>query len=125
MHLVFPSPRADPWHVPLQKGWGACELLWREWGEAVFWQVLDGSSKDGPLFSFKELLQEVSLAGNYRAAGPAWRVKCSALQLLRQRLQAHDLEWVSKRRPGLKDAAGIDVGLARQIAGRPGRLWSR
>ena len=118
MRLVLPSPRADPWQVALQKGWSACELLWREWGEDVFWQVWDGNTKDGPLLNFKTLLQEVSLADNYRAAGRAWRVKRSALQLLRQGLQAHDLEWVSKHRPGLKDAASIDVALARQIAGR-------
>ncbi len=28
----------------------------------------------------------------------------------------HDLEWVSQRRPSLKDAAGIDVALVTQVA---------
>ncbi len=117
MHLVLPSPRADPWQVALQKGWGACELLWPEGGEDVAWQVWDGSTKDGPLLSFQKQLQEVNLAGNYRAAGPAWRVKCLALQLLRQGLQVHDLEWIIRHRLGLKDAASIDVALAKRIAG--------
>ncbi len=30
----------------------------------------------------------------------------------------HDLEWISQHRLGLKDAAGIDVALVRQVARR-------
>ena len=38
--------------------------------------------------------------------------------LLAKVLQAHDLEWVSLRRPALKEVAQVDAGLARRIAGR-------
>ena len=64
MHLVLPSPTADPWQVALRKGWRACELVRQEWGEDIFWQIWDGSVNGTPVFSFKELLQEVHLVGS-------------------------------------------------------------
>ncbi len=68
MHLVLPSPVADPWQVALRKGWHACELLRQDVGEDTFWQVWDGSTKDGPALSLNELLQEVHLVGSYRGS---------------------------------------------------------
>jgi hypothetical protein len=62
MHLVLPSPQADPWHVALRKGWHACELVRKEWGEELFWRVWDCSSRDGPLLSFKRLLAQLPLS---------------------------------------------------------------
>ena len=49
MHLVLPSPLADPWQVALRKGWAACELIRKGWGEDLFWRVWEHSTKDGPL----------------------------------------------------------------------------
>ncbi len=82
MPLVLPSPAADPWQVLLRKGWHACELVRQEWCENAFWQIWDGSGKDGPVFSFKEPLQEVHVAGSCRGKEPAWRSKYSAVRLL-------------------------------------------
>ena len=59
MHLVLPSPHADPWRVALRKGWHACSMVRQEWGEELFWKVWSGTSKDGPLLSFKRLLQQL------------------------------------------------------------------
>ena len=59
MHLVLPSPLADPWQVALGKAWKACELVRSEWGEAAFWRVWDNSAVDGPLLSFKRLLAQL------------------------------------------------------------------
>ena len=59
MHMVLPSPLADPWQVALRKGWLACELVRAEWGEDVFWRVWDNSSRDGPLLSFNRLLAQL------------------------------------------------------------------
>ena len=59
MHLVRPSPLADLWQVALRKGWAACELIQKEWGEDLFWRVWDHSTKDGPLLSFKLLLAQL------------------------------------------------------------------
>jgi hypothetical protein len=90
VHLVLPSPLADPWQVALRKGWAACELVRQEWGEEAFWRVWDRSTKDGPLCSFKQLLAQLpqpqkplfqprlplrpavghSLADSFRAGGP-------------------------------------------------------
>ena len=136
MHLVLPSPLADPWQVALRKGWAACELVRQEWGEEVFWRVWDRSTKDGPLCSFKQLLAQLpqpqqplfqprlplrpavghSLADSFRAGGPFWRNRGSAVQVLTKALQVHDLEWVGRHRSGLQAAGQIDVGLARRLS---------
>jgi hypothetical protein len=144
MHLMLPSPQADPWQVALRKGWLACELVRKEWGEELFWRVWDHSSRDGPLISFKKLLAQLpqsdlgsalqqpqqhqqlhppprpaagrSLADEFREAGPAWRSRCEAFPLLAKALQVHDLEWVGRHRANLKEAAQVDVGLARRVA---------
>ena len=41
------------------------------------------------------------------------------MQVLTKALQAHDLEWVGRRRSGLQAAGQIDVGLARRLAFKP------
>ena len=48
----MPSPMADPWRVALREGWHAGKPVRLEWGKEVFWQVWDGSEKDGPLLNF-------------------------------------------------------------------------
>ena len=108
----------------------------QEWGEEVFWRVWDRSTKDGPLCSFKQLLAQLpqpqqplfqprlalrpavghSFAGSFRAGGPFWRNRGSAVQVLTKALQVHDLEWVGRHRSGLQAAGQIDVGLARRLA---------
>ena len=131
MHLVLPSPRADPWRVALRKGRHACHLVRQAWGEEAFWRIWGGTSKDGPLLSFKRLLLQLpavrqgpaaegvqggSLEEQYRAADPAWGKRWEAWPLLDQALRAHDLSWVAARRPLLREAGGIDVDLARKVA---------
>jgi hypothetical protein len=77
MQLVLPSLRGDPWHVALTKGWHAAELIRQEWGEADFWRIWQGPSRDGPLASFKGLLKQVGLAASFEASAGAavgaWR----------------------------------------------------
>ena len=63
MHLALPCPQADPWRVALRKGWHACRLVRQEWGEERFWRIWAGTSKDGPLLSFKRLLLQLPRAG--------------------------------------------------------------
>ena len=128
MQLVLPCPQADPWRVALRKGWHACNVIRQEWGEELFWRVWAGTTKDGPLLSFKRLLLQLpaelvpaqlpqsSLEQVYRAAGPAWLKKCEAWPLLDKALRAYDLGWVAARRPNLHEAAKIDVELARMVA---------
>ena len=36
MHLVLPSPLADPWQVAFRQAWAACELARQEWAEETF-----------------------------------------------------------------------------------------
>ena len=93
MHLVLPCPQADPCRVALRKGWHACNVVRQVWGEERFWRVWAGTSKDGPLCSFKRLLLQLpgpghhggaepaagrSLEEEYRASGPAWGSRCGA-----------------------------------------------
>ena len=145
MHLVLPSPLADPWQVALRKGWAACELVRREWGEESFWRVWDKSTKDGPVCSFRQLLAQLpqphqplfqprlplrpaaghTLADSFRGGGPVWRSRAAARQVLAKALQLQDLEWVGRHRSGLKAAAQIDVGLARRLALRLPALGMR
>ncbi len=48
VHLALPSSTPDLWQVALRKGCHAGELVRQEWGEDIFWQIWDGSKKDGP-----------------------------------------------------------------------------
>ena len=59
MQLVLPCPQADPWRVALRKGWHACSLVRHQGGEESFWKTWAGTSKDGPLLSFKKLLLQL------------------------------------------------------------------
>ena len=94
------------------------------WGEGCFQEVWNKTSGDGPLISFKKLLGQLSRAADgssaadsFRAGGPEWQSKPLALAKLDEALQHTDLEKVS-RRPGLQEAASIDVPAVRAIAGR-------
>ena len=115
----------------MRKGWHACSLVRQEWGEERFWRIWAGTSKDGPLLSFKRLLLQLPRAGQcgaaegvangsleeeYRAAGPSWLGRCEAWPLLDRALRAYDLAWVAGRRPNLREAGSIDVELARMVA---------
>ena len=57
-----------------------------------------------------------SLADSFRAGGPTWRSRGSAVQALTKALQVHDLAWVGRHRAGLQAAAKVDVDLARRLA---------
>ena len=118
MHLALPCKSADPFRVALRKGWECCSLVRRQWGDAVFAEVWESSSADGPLLSFRRLLQEVGLEASFVAGGPTWRRKHSAYRRLDQGLEASDLAWVAERRKGLQDAVNIDVQAPRALAGR-------
>ena len=118
MHLALPCKSADPFRVALRKGWECCSLVRRQWGDAVFAEVWESSSADGPLLSFRRLLQEVGLEASFVAGGPTWRRKHSAYRRLDQGLEASDLAWVAERRKGLQDAVNIDVQATRALAGR-------
>ena len=82
MHLALPCKLADPVRVALRKGWECCSLVRRQWGDAVFADVWEGSAADGPLLSFRRLLQEVGLEASFAAGRPEWRRKRSAYRLL-------------------------------------------
>ena len=104
----------------------------------MFWRVWDRSTKDGPIFSFKQLLAQLpqpqqplfhprlplrpavghNLADSFRAGGSFWRNRGSAVQVLTKALQVHDLEWVGQHRSGLQAAGQIDVALARRLASK-------
>ena len=88
------------------------------WGERQFEEVWGHASRDGPLASFKRLLEEVGLEGSFGAGGPEWQYKHSAHAKLDEALVRSDLTWVSQRRPGLRDAASIDARATRAIASR-------
>ena len=118
MHLALPCKSADPVRVALHKGWECCSLVRRQWGDAVFAEVWEGSAADGPLRSVRQLLQEVGLEASFAAGRPEWRRKHSAYRLLDKGLEASDLAWVAERRKGLQEAASIDVQATRAIAGR-------
>ena len=118
MHLALPCKSADPCRVALHKGWECCALVRRQWGDAVFAEVWRSSSSDGPLHSFRRLLQEVGLEASFAAGGPTWRRQHSAYRRLDQGLEASDLAWVASRRKGLQDAVNIDVQATRALAGR-------
>ena len=118
MHLALPCKSADPCRVALRKGWECCALVRRQWGDAVFAEVWRSSSSDGPLHSFRRLLQEVGLEASFAAGGPTWRRKHSAYRRLDQGLEASDLAWVASLRKGLQDAVNIDVQATRALAGR-------
>ncbi len=116
---MLPSWRSDPWQVALAKGWHAAELIRQEWGEADFWKVWQGTTRDGPLASFKELLQHIKLEASFAASaegtGRARRSGHDASLMLTRALQRTDLEWEGRHRSRLRGAAGIDVRLTRQI----------
>ena len=117
MHLALPCKLADPVRAALRKGWEGCSLVRRQWGDAVFADVWEGSIADGPLLSFRRLLQEVGLEA-FAAGRPEWRRKHSAYRLLDKGLEASDLACVAERRKGLQEAASIDVQATRATAGR-------
>ena len=93
-------------------------MVWRLWGDAVFADVWEGSVADGPLLSFRRLLQDVGLEDSFMAGAAEWRRKHPAYRLLDKGLEATDLAWVAARRKGLQGATSIDVRAARAIAGR-------
>ena len=118
MHLVLPCKAADPVRVALRKGWECCTLVRRMWGDAAFAEVWEGSVKDGPLLSFRRLLQGIGLADSFAVGAAEWRRQCTAHGLMDEALEATDLAWVAVRRKGLEDATGIDVQATRAIASR-------
>ena len=79
---------------------------------------MEGTSRDGPLLSFRQLLREQGLEASFLAAGPEWLTKHSAHRLLDEGLERSDLAWVRQRRKGPGDATCIDVKATRAIAGR-------
>ena len=83
-----------------------------------FADAWEGSTTDGPLLSFRRLLQEVGLEASFAAGRPEWRRKHPAYRLLDKGLEASDLAWVAERRKGLQEAASIDVQATRAIGGR-------
>ena len=127
MHLVLPFRGADPWRVALKKGWEACSRARSLWGEQCFQAVWLGSKGDGPLRSFRKLLEQLpaagggSLAESYLAGGSGWERKHGALVSLDEALQRRDLAKASVRQ-GLKEVVNVDVPTVRAIAGRmPGQ----
>jgi hypothetical protein len=88
------------------------------WGDAFFADVWEGSVKDGPLLSFRRLLQDIGLEASFAAGADEWRRKHPAYRLMDEALEATDLAWVAARRKGLEDAADIDVQATRALASR-------
>ena len=78
MHLVLPCRALDPLGVALRKVWELCSMVRRLWGGLAFDEVWSRTSQDGPLLSFKRLLQEQGLEESFLAAGPEWLKKHSA-----------------------------------------------
>ena len=74
--------------------------------------------KDGPLLSFRRLLQDIGLDASFASGANEWRRKFPAYRLMDEALEATDLAWVAARRQGLGDAADIDVQATRAIASR-------
>ena len=127
MHLVLPFRTADPWRTALKKGWEACDCARRLWGEQCFQSVWRGSRGDGPLCSFRNLLEQLpaaeggNLAESYLAGGQGWETKHAALASLDVALQRRDLAKASSM-PGLQELANVDILTARAIANRmPGQ----
>jgi hypothetical protein len=118
MHLVLPCKGADPVRVALRKGWECCAMVRRLWGEETFAEVWTGSSKDGPLLSFRRLLQGNGLEASFIAGAGGWDKKHPSYLLMDAGLEAADLAWVAARRRGLEDAASIDVQATRALASR-------
>ena len=87
MHLVLPCRAADPFRVALRKGWECCSMVRRLWGSLAFDEVWSRTSQDGPLLSFKRLLQEQGLEESFLAAGPEWLKKHSAHTVLDEALE--------------------------------------
>ena len=114
----------------MKKGWEACSLARNLWGEQCFQDVWLGSKGDGPLHSFRKLLEQMpaagggSLAESYLAGGPGWEAKPAALANLDEALQRRDLTRASSKQ-GLQEAVNVDVRTVMAIAGRmPGQgLW--
>ena len=75
----------------MRKGWECCSLVRRLWGGPVFDEVWRGTSHDGPLLSFRQLLREQGLEASFLAAGPEWLTKHSAHRLLDEGLERSDL----------------------------------
>ena len=81
MHLVLPCKSADPCRVALRKGWEACELIRGAWGQDKFVTLWNAPSGDGPVRSFKLLLDKVlhpfgaETSEDFLAGGAVWRSK--------------------------------------------------
>ena len=127
MHLVLPFRTADPWRTALKKGWEACDCARRLWGEQCFQSVWRGSRGDGPLCSFRNLLEQLpaaeggNLAESCLAGGQGWETKHAALASLDAALQRRDLFKASTRQ-GMQELANVDIPTASAIASRmPGQ----
>ena len=122
MHLVLPCKSADPCRVALRKGWEACELIRGAWGQDKFVTLWNAPSGDGPVHSFKLLLDKVlhpfgaETSEDFLAGGAVWRSKGVAAELLDAALERADLHRVSTHRKGLQGAEDLDVQAARALA---------
>ena len=66
-------------------------MVRRLWGDLAFDEAWSRTSQDGPLLSFKRLLQEQGLESSFLAAGPEWLKKHSAHTLLDEALSGATL----------------------------------